>query len=143
MRVHPGAGAIYWAVTLTAVGMLLLVQGLGHGLPIWGYVVRGWPVLLIGWGALKIVDYRRLRHADGSRALFSRSEIAVLLFVVFGGSALTTAVMVKQSKTDKVVMKRLGVIIISPLAQVVSFHVRSRRSGSAAAHRGKPLAFRE
>ena len=91
MRVHPGAGAIYWAVTLTAVGMLLLVQGLGHGLPIWGYVVRGWPVLLIGWGALKIVDYRRLRHADGSRALFSRSEIAVLLCVVFGGSALTTA----------------------------------------------------
>ena len=92
MRVHPSAGAIYWAVTLTAVGMLLLVQGPGHSLAIWGYVVRGWPVLLIGWGALKIVDYRRLRHVDGSRALFSRSEIAVLLFVVFGGSALTTAV---------------------------------------------------
>ena len=87
----PSAGAIYWAVALMAVGMLLLVQGLGHSVPIWGYVVRGWPVLLIGWGISKIVDYRRLRNAVAGGPLFSRSEVALLMLVVFAGSALTTA----------------------------------------------------
>ncbi len=85
------AGAIYWAVALAAIAILLLVQGLGHRLPMWGYVVRGWPVLLIAWGVCKIVDYRRLRNAAGGRPLFSRSEVALLMFVVFAGSALTTA----------------------------------------------------
>jgi hypothetical protein len=91
MRSRPSAGAIYWALTLTAIGMLLLIQGLERSLPIWRYVVRGWPLLLIGWGGLKILDYRRLRHASSTRPLFSGSEVALLLFVIFMGSALTTA----------------------------------------------------
>ena len=87
----PSAGAIYWAVTMTGIGVLLLVQSFGRGLPIWGYVVRGWPLLLIGWGGLKVVDYWRLRHANSNRPLFSRWEVTLLLFVIFVGSALTTA----------------------------------------------------
>jgi hypothetical protein len=46
---------------------------------------------LIGWGFLKFVDYFRFRHAGDSRPLFSGAEVALLILVIFAGSAITTA----------------------------------------------------
>ena len=91
MRLRPNAGTIFWAVTLIAIGILFGLESLGHRIPIWGYVARGWPILLVCWGLMKVVDYCRLRSAEGDRPLFSRTEVALLLFVIFAGAALTTA----------------------------------------------------
>src|SRR5262249_17983016 len=58
---------------------------------IWSYVARYWPALLIAWGLLKFVDYFRFRNSGDNRPLFSGGEVALLILVLFAGSAITTA----------------------------------------------------
>ena len=91
MSVRRNAGAIFWGLTLVAVGGLLLASNLGYSVKIWPYVVRYWPGLLIVWGLLKFVDYFRFRNTDDRRPLFSGGEVALLILVIFAGSAITTA----------------------------------------------------
>src|SRR5262245_46270403 len=91
MSTRRSAGAIFWGLTLVAIGGVLLAYNLGYPLRIWPYVVRYWPALLIGWGLLKFVDYFRFRHAGDNRPLFSGGEVALLILVIIAGSAITTA----------------------------------------------------
>src|SRR5215831_2206744 len=91
MSVRRSAGAIFWGVTLVAIGGLLLAHNLGYSLHIWPYVVRYWPALLIAWGLLKFIDFFRFRRAGDNRPLFSGGEVALLILVIFAGSAITTA----------------------------------------------------
>jgi hypothetical protein len=91
MSVRRSAGTIFWGLTLVAVGALLLARNLGYPLPVWSYVARYWPALLIAWGMLKLIDYYRFRRAGDNRPLFSGGEVALLIFVIIAGSAVTTA----------------------------------------------------
>ncbi len=91
MSVRRSAGTIFWGLTLVSIGGLLLANNLGYSVPIWGYVVRYWPALLIAWGLLKFVDYYRFRSSGDNRPLFSGGEVALLILVIFAGSAITTA----------------------------------------------------
>jgi len=91
MSVHRSAGVIFWGLTLVTIGALLLARNMGYPVHIWPYVVRYWPALLIGWGLLKFLDYFRFRNAGDNRPLFSGGEIALLILVIFTGSAITTA----------------------------------------------------
>src|SRR5262245_22818748 len=91
MSVRRNAGAIFWGLTLVAIGGLLLASNLGYSIRIWPYVVRYWPALLIVWGLLKFVDYFRFRNTEERRPLFSGGEVALLILVIFAGSAITTA----------------------------------------------------
>ena len=91
MSVRRSAGVIFWGLTLITIGGLLLANNLGYQIHAWPYIVRYWPALLIGWGLLKFVDYFRFRHAGDNRPLFSGGEVALLILVIFAGSAITTA----------------------------------------------------
>ena len=51
------AGTIFWGLTLVVIGGLLLARNLGYVIPIWGPLARYWPILIIAWGLLKLVDY--------------------------------------------------------------------------------------
>src|SRR5215467_11055121 len=85
------AGGIFWGCTLMVIGALLLARNLGYNIRIWGYIARYWPVLLIVWGVLKLVDYYRFKNSGDRRSLFSGGEVALLVFVIFAGAAVTTA----------------------------------------------------
>src|SRR5262245_53652899 len=91
MSVRRSAGTIFWGMTLVGIGALLLANNMGYPIRIWPYVVRYWPALLIAWGMLKFVDFFRFRRAGDSRPLFSGGEVALLILVIFAGSAITTA----------------------------------------------------
>src|SRR5215471_21466533 len=91
MTVSRSAGAIFWGLTLVAIGVLLLAYKMGYPIHIWPYIARYWPALLIAWGLLKVVDYFRFRRAGDGRPLFSGGEVVLLIFVIFAGSAITTA----------------------------------------------------
>lgn len=82
-------GRLFWAVTLVALGGLLLARNLGYAIPVWRSLAVYWPVLIIGWGLLKLVDYVRLK--DERTSLFSAGEVAVLVFVVVVGAGFTAA----------------------------------------------------
>jgi DUF4097 and DUF4098 domain-containing protein YvlB len=70
---------------------LLLARNLGYSIPIWSALVRYWPVLIIAWGLLKLVDYYRMKDDPDRRPIFSGGEVAMLIFVILIGSAITTA----------------------------------------------------
>jgi hypothetical protein len=91
MSARRSAGTIFWGLTLLSIGALLLAHNLGYPLQIWPFVVRYWPALLIVWGLLKFVDYFRFRQAGDNRPMFSGGEVVLLIFVIFAGSAITTA----------------------------------------------------
>jgi len=91
MSVRRSAGAIFWGLTLVALGGVLLLYNFGYPIHVWTYVARYWPALLIGWGLLKFVDFFRFRNAGDSRPLFSGGEVALLILLIFAGSAITTA----------------------------------------------------
>lgn len=91
MRGRRSVGSVFWGLILVAVGGLLLAANLGYSLPVWGALARYWPVLIIAWGLLKLIDYYRLQNEPDKRPLFSGGEVAMLIFVIFAGSAMTAA----------------------------------------------------
>jgi DUF4097 and DUF4098 domain-containing protein YvlB len=91
------AGGIFWGFTLILIGGLLLARNLGYDIRIWGYLARYWPVLLIVWGVLKLVDYYRFKNSDDKRPLFSGGEVALVVFVIFAGAAVTTAASISSN----------------------------------------------
>jgi DUF4097 and DUF4098 domain-containing protein YvlB len=76
---------------LVAAGGLLLARNLGYAIPIWSYIARYWPAILIAWGMLKLIDYFRFKRAGDTRPLFSGGEVVLLIFIILAGSAVTTA----------------------------------------------------
>jgi hypothetical protein len=90
-RRRTSSGTIFWGLTLVAVGGLLLARNFGFSIPIWGALARYWPLLIIGWGLLKLVDFYRTRNDPDRRPVFSGGEVVMLIFVIFAGSAITTA----------------------------------------------------
>ena len=90
MSRHPkGFGSVFWGLVLVALGSVLLLDNLGYPLPIWESVAQYWPVLIIAWGLVKLVDYYRLKGEK--RRLFSGGEVAFLILVLMVGSAFTAA----------------------------------------------------
>jgi len=82
---------VFWGLILISTGMLLLLKNLGYEIPIWTGVARYWPVLLILWGIIKLVDYARWRKAGQPGPLFGAGEIVLLIIVILSGTALTAA----------------------------------------------------
>jgi hypothetical protein len=91
MTSRRSAGSIFWGLTLVVIGGLLLAQNLGYAVPIWGPLALYWPALIIAWGLIKLLDYFRLRRSGDARRLFSPGEVAMLIIVIFAGSAITAA----------------------------------------------------
>src|SRR5688572_10555543 len=85
------AGSMLWGVVLIFAGAVFLANNLGYEVRIWEGIARYWPVLLIAWGLLKLVDYYRWQQTGREGSLFSGGEIVLLIFVLFVGSALTAA----------------------------------------------------
>ena len=84
-------GTIFWGLILITIGGLLLARNFGYPIPIWSVLARYWPVLIIAWGLVKIVEYFHARRTRDNRPLFSGGEVALLILVILAGSAITTA----------------------------------------------------
>jgi putative adhesin/cell wall-active antibiotic response 4TMS protein YvqF len=84
-------GSIFWGLTLVVIGGLLLARNLGYPIPIWSVLARYWPVLIIGWGLVKLFEYFHYRRTGNNGPLFSGGEVALLILVLLAGSAITTA----------------------------------------------------
>jgi hypothetical protein len=98
MRIgHRTVGTVFRGLTLVIVGALLLARNLGYNIPIWSGLARYWPVLLIVWGVVKLVEYFHSRRKGDTRPLFSGGEVALLIMVIVAGSAITTAANVSSN----------------------------------------------
>ena len=82
-------GPFFWGAILVTIGGLLLARNFGYDVPFWNALAVYWPVLIIAWGLVKLIDYFRFRNLESPPRLFSGGEVALLLFVIFAGSAIT------------------------------------------------------
>lgn len=92
MSRHQSAGSIFWGFVLVAIGPLLLARNFGYSIPVWSGLTVYWPVLIIVWGLVKLIDYFRMsRNGDKRRMLFSPGEVAMLILLIFAGTAFIAA----------------------------------------------------
>ena len=82
---------MFWGLILVGVGLIFLLKNIGYEIPIWMGVARYWPVLLIVWGIIKLVDYARWKRAGEPGPLFGAGEVVLLIIVIMSGTALTAA----------------------------------------------------
>jgi DUF4097 and DUF4098 domain-containing protein YvlB len=79
-------------IVLIVIGVLFLLHNLGMHLPIWRWFGRFWPVLIILWGIIKLIEHMTAQR-EGYRAagIGAGSIILLLLIIVFGLGAHRTA----------------------------------------------------
>src|SRR6185295_9092710 len=85
------AGSFFWGLILITAGSIFLLKNLGYDVPVWTGIARYWPVLLIVWGFVKLIDYARLKRAGETGPLFGAGEVVLLIVVIMSGTALTAA----------------------------------------------------
>jgi hypothetical protein len=85
------AGSFFWGLILIAAGSIFLLKNLGYDVPVWTGIARYWPVLLIVWGLIKLIDYARWKRAGEPGPLFGAGEVVLLIVVIMSGTALTAA----------------------------------------------------
>jgi DUF4097 and DUF4098 domain-containing protein YvlB len=85
------AGSFFWGLVLIAAGSIFLLKNLGYDVPVWAGVARYWPILLIVWGLVKLIDYARLKRSGEPGPLFGAGEVVLLIVVIMAGTALTAA----------------------------------------------------
>ena len=84
-----GLGTVFWSLVLISIGVVLLLGNMGYAMRIWEGLSEYWPVLIIVWGLVKLVDYYRLKGEK--RPLFSGGEVVLLVLFLIIGSAFTAA----------------------------------------------------
>ena len=73
---------------LIVIGMVFLLRNLGVHLPVWHFFGRFWPLLIILWGVIALVEhFTALKHGYRTRALGGGGIFLLILIVIFGLAA--------------------------------------------------------
>jgi DUF4097 and DUF4098 domain-containing protein YvlB len=73
---------------LIVIGMVFLLRNLGVHLPIWHFFGRFWPLLIILWGVIALVEhFTALKYGYRTRALGGGGIFLLILIVIFGLAA--------------------------------------------------------
>ncbi len=88
-------GSIFWALTLIAVGTIFLWQNFNPAIHPWQIIAKFWPLLIIFWGASKLIDFLRAQaHPEAAPApLFSGSEVVLLILILALGTLVSKIVL--------------------------------------------------
>jgi len=88
-------GSIFWALTLIAVGILFLYQNFNPAIHPWEILAKFWPIVIIFWGASKLIDHLQARaHPESTPPpLFSASEVILLVLVLITGTVVSKVVL--------------------------------------------------
>ncbi|HTP86923.1 MAG TPA: DUF4097 family beta strand repeat-containing protein [Bryobacteraceae bacterium] len=86
-------GSVIGPLVLIAIGALFLMRSLMPQIPFWDILATWWPFLLIGWGALRLVEISV--QAAGGRPLpqsgVSGGEWVLVIFICIIGSTMWAA----------------------------------------------------
>lgn len=86
-------GSIFGALLLISLGGLFLYANINPSFGVWALIAQYWPVLIIFWGASKLVDYLMLRGTPeaASAARLRGGEIFGLILLLLFGTAISQA----------------------------------------------------
>jgi DUF4097 and DUF4098 domain-containing protein YvlB len=84
-------GSIFWALILIAVGGIFLYHNFHPTLRPWELIAKYWPLLIIFWGASKLMDYvHSQRHPELTPPpLFGVGEVVLLIFILLVGTLIS------------------------------------------------------
>ncbi len=72
-------------IVLIAIGCLFLLHNFGIRVPIWRFFGRWWPLLLILWGAIKLVEHANAgRQGYRASGIGAGSVVLLILIIIFG-----------------------------------------------------------
>lgn len=88
-------GSIFWALTLIGVGAIFLYQNFNPAIHPWQLIAKFWPVLIIFWGASKLIDFMQAQaHPETTPPpLFSASEVVLLVLILLMGTMVSHIVL--------------------------------------------------
>ena len=73
---------------LILIGMLFLLRNLGVHMPVWHFFGRFWPLLIILWGVVALIEhFTALKHGYRTRGLGGGGIFLLILIVVVGLAA--------------------------------------------------------
>jgi DUF4097 and DUF4098 domain-containing protein YvlB len=75
-------------IILIFIGMVFLLRNLGVHLPVWHFFGRFWPLLIILWGVVALIEhFTALKHGYRTRSLGGGGIFLLILIVIVGLAA--------------------------------------------------------
>lgn len=72
-------------LVLIVIGLVFLLRNLGVQLPVWHFFGRFWPVLLILWGVIKLIEHSTAqRQGYRTAGIGGGSILLLVLIIIFG-----------------------------------------------------------
>jgi len=73
---------------LILIGLVFLLRNIGVHIPVWHFIGRFWPVLIILWGVVALIEhFTALRHGYQTRHLGGLGILLLILIVIVGLAA--------------------------------------------------------
>lgn len=73
---------------LIVIGLVFLLRNLGVHIPVWHFFGRFWPLLIILWGVIALIEhFMALKHGYRTRGLGGGGIFLLILIVIFGLAA--------------------------------------------------------
>jgi DUF4097 and DUF4098 domain-containing protein YvlB len=73
---------------LVVIGLVFLLRNLGVHIPVWHFFGRFWPVLIILWGVIALIEhFTALKHGYQTRHLGGGGILLLILIVIVGLAA--------------------------------------------------------
>jgi hypothetical protein len=74
-------------IVLIVLGVLFLLHNLGLRLPVWQFFGRFWPVLIILWGIIKLIEHSTARREGFRPAGIGAGSVFLLILIIVVGLA--------------------------------------------------------
>lgn len=74
-------------LVLIIIGTVFLLKNMGVQLPVWHFFGRFWPVLLILWGVIKLIEHAMARREGYRSAGIGAGSVVLLIFIIIAGVA--------------------------------------------------------
>src|SRR5271157_5874149 len=72
-------------LVLIVIGLVFLLRNLGVHLPVWHFFGHWWPLLLILWGVIKLIEHSMAQRQGYTRAGIGAGSIVLLILIVAFG----------------------------------------------------------
>lgn len=84
---HYHRGSIFGPLVLIAIGVIFLLHNRVPGFDVYHFLAHYWPVLLIVWGLVRLVEH----YSDPGAGGIGGGEVALLVVIIIFGLALTAS----------------------------------------------------
>ena len=86
-RQYPYRRSIAGPLVLIIIGLIFLLRNLGFHLPLWHWYGRLWPLLIILWGVIKLIEYASAQRQGYRISGIGAGGILLLMLIVATGVA--------------------------------------------------------